>query len=157
MPGQDQLDRPVGPPSYEVEDPHRGWIYWGAVVLLVVLAVIALFTFHSARQTKQANAKADQLIAALQDKGARTPDRAQVARVLGTDGGAICEDPSAALRRATLYGVMMNGAAGPGQRPVLVDERVVQFELLVMQVYCPEKVSDFQKVVDDLEFGNVIR
>ena len=151
-----QVDQRVNP-VHEVEDPHRGLMYVIAAVLLVVLTVISLFTYRHVRQTAAANQKADQLIAALDQAGARTPDRAQVARVLGTDGGAICEDPSAALRRATLYGVMMNGAAGPGQRPVMVDERVVRFQLLVMKIYCPGQLPDFQKVVNDLDFSSVVK
>jgi hypothetical protein len=60
-----------------------------------------------------------------------------VVRVLGDDGGAICDDPNSALKKAILYGQLTNGAAGPGIRPVIADNRVVQGELAVIKIYCP--------------------
>ncbi|MBA2956253.1 hypothetical protein GON03_18085 [Nocardioides sp. MAH-18] len=137
--------------DYEVPDERRTWIYWTAAALLVLLIVISLFTFDAARSTVQAQDKAGQLIAALEKTGARTPSEDQVVRVLGSDGGAICEDPGEALRRATLYGMLTNGAAGPGQRPVIADKRVVEFQLLVVQIYCPDELDDFRDAVDDLD------
>lgn len=138
-------------PNHEVPDEKRTWIYWVSLGLLIVLVVVALLTFSAARSTAKAKEKADELIAALQVEGARTPSQDQVVRVLGEDGGAICEDPGEALRRATLHGMLTNGAAGPGQRPVIADERTVRFQLLVVSIYCPDELDDFQDAVDDLE------
>jgi hypothetical protein len=140
-----------GTTQHEVPDQKRSWIYWTAIGLLVVAAVIGLFAFSSARSTAQAQDKADQLTAALADAGARTPSQDQIVRVLGEDGGAICDDPGDALRRATLYGMLTNGAAGPGLRPVVADKRVIQFQLLVVKIYCPDELEDFQDAVDDLD------
>lgn len=138
-------------PNHEVPDEKRTWIYWVALGLLLVMVVIALLTFSAARSTATARDKADELIAALEAEGARTPSQEQVVRVLGEDGGAICEDPGDALRRATLHGMLTNGAAGPGQRPIIADERVVRFQLLVVEIYCPDELDDFQDAVDDLD------
>ena len=89
-------------------------IYWVAWGLLAVFIVIGLFTFSSARESQRANEKADEFIAALEDAGAqRLPTKDQVVRVLGDDGGAVCHDPANALRKATLYSMMTNGATGP--------------------------------------------
>ena len=52
--------------NYEVPDEKRSWIYWVALGLLVVLVVVALITFSSARSTAKAQDKADELIAALE-------------------------------------------------------------------------------------------
>jgi Tfp pilus assembly protein FimT len=142
--------------NYEVPDQKKSWIYWVAIGLLVVMTVVALLTFSSARSTAQAQDKADELIAALEDAGATAPSQDQVVRVLGEDGGAICEDPTDALRRATLYGMLTNGAAGPGIRPVIADERTVRFQRLVVEIYCPDELEDFEELVADLEFDDVI-
>jgi hypothetical protein len=75
--------------------------------------------------------------------------------VLGDDGGAVCQDPASALSRATLNAQLTNGAAGPGQRPVIADKRVVQGQALIIKVYCPEYIEEFQQVVDDLKFDDV--
>lgn len=140
----------------ETQQPReRSWIYITASVILGVMVVWAIFAFSSARETKRAEDKADQLIAALQDAGARTPDKDQVVRVLGDDGGATCEDPNKALSRATLLTLLANGATGPGARPVIADSRVFQGQLLIIKIYCPEELEDFQEFVDDLETDDV--
>ena len=51
---------------------ERSIIYVITVVVLVVLAVIAVVSFFSARETQQAEEKADELIQSLEDAGAGT-------------------------------------------------------------------------------------
>jgi len=134
---------------------ERSWIYITACVLLVLLALGAVIAFSSARETRRAQEKADELIAALEDAGARTPDRDQITRVLGDDGGATCENPNDALSRAILLSQLTNGASGPGTRPVIVDRRVLRGQLLIIEIYCPEELDDFKDFVDDLETDDV--
>lgn len=134
---------------------ERSWIYITSCVILAVVTLWAVFAFSSARETTRAQDKADELIAALQDAGARTPDRDAIVRVLGDDGGATCTNPNKALSRATLYTLLANGATGPGARPVIADSRAVQGQLLIMQVYCPDELEDFQQFVDDLKTDDV--
>jgi Tfp pilus assembly protein FimT len=143
--------------GYEVPDDKKTWIYWVAIALLIVFVVIGLITFSSARSTAQAQDKADELIEAMVAAGADAPSRDQVVRVLGEDGGAICEDPGNALRRATLNSLLSNGASGPGQRPIIADERVVKFELLVIQTYCPDELEDFVAEFEDFDYADVIK
>lgn len=134
---------------------ERTWIYVTACVLLGVLALIALLTFSSARESQRAQEKADELIAALQDAGVENPDKDRIVRVLGDDGGATCADPNDALSRATLLTLLANGATGPGARPVIADSRAVQGQLLTIEIYCPDELEDFQEFVDDLETDDV--
>ncbi|KRF37354.1 pilus assembly FimT family protein [Nocardioides sp. Soil805] len=134
---------------------ERTWIYYTACAILAIVTLWAVFAFSAARETKRAQEKADELIAALQAAGARTPDSDQIVRVLGEDGGATCDNPNDALSRATLLATLANGATGPGARPVIADSRVVQGQLLIMQVYCPDELEDFQDFVDDLETDDV--
>ncbi|WP_019146478.1 hypothetical protein [Aeromicrobium massiliense] len=143
-----------------VENQHpreRTWIYVVACVLLGVAVVTGLLMFNGARESAQATDKADQLIAALEDAGARTPDRDQIVRVLGDDGGSTCQDPNHALRRSTLLALFSNGASGPGARPVISDSRVVQGQLLIIEIYCPEELDEFREFVDDLESADLVR
>jgi Tfp pilus assembly protein FimT len=130
------------------------YIVVGAIV--VVLLVVALISYRSAKETEAAQQKADQLIAALDQAGLPTPSKDQVVRVLGDDGGAVCDDPNSALKKAILYGQLTNGAAGPGIRPVIADNRVVQGELAVIEVYCPEELPEFTKTADDLKLDDVV-
>jgi hypothetical protein len=135
---------------------HNRLVYWGAWIVLGVFVVIGLFTFNSAHSTRQANDKAEQLIAALDKAGARTPDQDQIVRVLGSDGGSVCADPGNALRKATFYGQLMNGATGPGMRPIIADNRAVQGQLLIMNVYCPDKVADVKSYISDLKLDDTV-
>ena len=134
---------------------ERNWIYITALVVLGVLVVAGLIAFNSARETRNAEEKADELIAALEDAGARTPDKDQIVRVLGEDGGATCEDPNDALSRAILLSQLSNGATGPGARPVVADSRVFQGQKLIIEIYCPDELEDFNEFVDDLETDDV--
>ena len=134
---------------------ERRTIYIVVAVVVVILLIIGLIAFSSAKSTQQAEQKADQFIAALQAEGARTPTRDQVVRVLGDDGGATCDNPNDALSRGILLSLLSNGAAGPGMRPVIADSRVVQGQLLIIKIYCPDELPDFQEFVDDLKTDDV--
>jgi Tfp pilus assembly protein FimT len=126
-------------------------IYLVAGAVLVVLGTVALVSFHETRETNRAQERAAQLSAELTAAGLRVPTTDQIVRVLGDDGGAVCANPQNALRRGVLYGMLTNGAGGPGQRPVLADNKVVQGQLMIMKVYCPQYVERFQEVIDDLK------
>jgi Tfp pilus assembly protein FimT len=141
-----------------MEDKSPTLIYIVVVTVFLLLTGLALISFHSGKQSREADAKAEQLRSALSTAGVvRVPTTDQIVRVLGDDGGALCADPNAALRRSTLYGLITNGAAGPGQRPVIADNRIVKGQLLVIEIYCPQYLKDFQEVVDDLKFADVAK
>ena len=130
-------------------------LYIITAVVLAVLGVIIVVMFMSASQTVEAEEKAQELIQNLEDAGVNvsmTPD--QLAKVFGDDGGAVCANPNDALSRAVLFDRIANGAGGPGIRPVITDERFLQGQVLIMEVYCPDEVEEFQQFVDDLETTN---
>ena len=140
-------------------DPKRKrvvtWIVLGAIFL--ILAIIALATFRSAKNNVQASQKADQLLAALQTAGLPQPSKDQIVRVLGHDGGAMCNDPNAGLEQAQIQASMDNGAAGPGMRPTISDEQIVKGELLALGIYCPEQLAEFtNQIQNNYKFDDVI-
>jgi hypothetical protein len=142
------------------DDSETGnrFIYWCAGALALILIVIGLVAYRGAKQDDEANQKAEQFISVLQKSGVqRLPSQDQVARVLGTDGGSICQDPSNGLRKATLFSMISNGAAGPGMRPIITDRRLLRGQLAVIAVYCPDELPKFQDFVDDLRTGDVVR
>ena len=140
----------------ETQSPReRSWIFIAVLVLLAVVTLGGVVAFSRGVNDAQAQNKANELIDALTEVGARTPDVDQVARVLGDDGGATCENPNEALSRAVLLSQLTNGATGPGQRPVIADSRVVQGQLLIIQIYCPDELDDFKDFVGDLKTDDV--
>ena len=50
-----------------------------------------------------------------------------------------------------------NGASHVGQRPVIVDRRLIQGQLLIMETYCPDELDTFRDEVEDLKFDDVIK
>jgi hypothetical protein len=136
---------------------QRTVVYIALGIIFLLLAGGALLAYSSAKSSAEAEQKADQYIAELAARGLRTPSREQVIRVLGDDGGALCDDPANGLRRGILYGMLTNGAGGPGMRPVIVDNKVVQGQLLAIKVYCPQNLDKFSKVVDKLKYADVVK
>lgn len=135
---------------------HR-WVYIGAIVVLVALMVIGVIQYQSIKKTNDTKEKADQLSEQLVEAGFPAPDTGVVQRLLGTDGGIVCESPDDALRTALWKIQMSNGSGGPGQRPVISDTRAVEAERIVLQVYCPDQVDDFDEAVDSLKTDDTVR
>ncbi|KAA9163591.1 hypothetical protein FPZ12_008755 [Amycolatopsis acidicola] len=140
----------------ERSTPRQRLISYLAVgIALGVLLVVGLLLFRSARSDAEAEAKANQLIARLNQEGARAPTQDQVIRLLGTDGGSICVDPNSALARAMSDSGLSNGAGGPGTRPVRTADTVITGETIVIEIYCPDKLPVFQEYVNGLSFAEV--
>jgi hypothetical protein len=133
------------------ERRQRMILYGVIAALIAVLMVVGVAGWRTEKATRAAEEKADRLVAALAELGAtRVPNRDQIVRVLGGDGGPVCADPTNALRRAASLAQLSNGAGGPGTRPVIADGKVVKGELAIIAIYCPDKLSEFQDFVDGL-------
>jgi hypothetical protein len=136
---------------------NRKITYWVLGIIFVVLAGTALLAFQASRNTAEAEQKADQLITELTAAGLRVPSKDQIVAVLGDDGGAACVDPVSALGRGVVYGMITNGAGGPGTRPVIADNNVLRGQLLIIKVYCPRYLEEFAEFVDDLKTADVAK
>jgi hypothetical protein len=134
------------------------WVYWVIGAVLMALVIVGLVTYNSAKDNQQAKQKAEQLSQSFAKAGLPVPASADdIARWLGTDGGAVCANPGTALGKATLLGFMTNGADFVGQRPVIVDRQILHGELLILQTYCPERVADYQDLINKFKYANTIR
>jgi amino acid transporter len=146
--------RPPEPPPHR---EHR-WLYWAAGAVVVVLLVIGLITFSAEKKDQQSQAKAQQLTQKLQQAGLRVPpSQDTIISSLGTDGGPVCENPANALGKAVLFNLMRNGAGFVGERPVIVDRRIVEGERLILEIYCPDKLAKYQETIEHLEYENTIK
>ena len=138
-------------------DVHRErkvtWIVLG--IFFLGLMIVSVFVFNSNKKNQQAIDKANQLSAELAKAGLPVPEAQQIYNVLGDDGGAVCAAPANALVKSILYGQLTNGAAGPGQRPIIADNKAFQGVALIIKVYCPDQAEDFQQVIDDLKTADV--
>jgi len=132
-------------------------IYWITGGGLVVLCVVGLITFSGEKETRQAQDKAQQLTQKLDAAGLGTPDQDILVRTLGSDGGAVCDNPATALGRATAFAEITNGASFVGRRPVIIDENVLQAEKLILETYCPDQVDEYQDKFDDLKTDDTLK
>ena len=138
-------------------DDMRLW-YWIIGAVVVLLAVVGLITYSGNKDDEAAQQKAAQLTAAGKRAGLNVPiDQDIIIRSLGSDGGAVCDNPASALGRATLLDQLTNGAGFVGRRPVIVDSQVLLGEALILQIYCPEELQDFKDKIDDLKTDDVIK
>jgi len=146
---------PEPPVEATARDSDHRTLYWIIGIVLVVLAIIGLFTYSSNEATAEAQDKAQQLTQSFQQAGLRVPqDQDIIVKSLGSDGGAVCDNPANALGRALLLDQLSNGASQVGRRPVIADRRAVQGQALIMQTYCPDKLPQFREKFDDLKFDN---
>ncbi|MFJ3668207.1 hypothetical protein ACIPSE_17385 [Streptomyces sp. NPDC090106] len=133
------------------------WIYIGAIVVLVALAIVGVVQYESVKSTNEAATKANKLADAAVDAGYPRPDTEVIERALGTDGGEVCKDPATALKSALWKINISNGAAFVGQRPVIGDRKALRAEAKILQIYCPDKLDDIKDELDDLKLDDTVR
>jgi hypothetical protein len=143
-------------PSYP--SPRR-WVVYTAAGLLMVGVLIALLVGANTRQNNQDAAVAQQRAATLQDHlreaGLTPPKTTVLTQVFGSDGGAVCANAGEDLARGVDVSGRVNGAGGPGLRPSITADRLVQAERLVIKVYCPDKSAEFETYVDSLNLDDL--
>jgi hypothetical protein len=134
---------------------HRA-LYVSVAAVLGVLLVVMLVSYNYNKSNDEALAKAQQLSATLSQAGLPTPkDTTEVARVFGTDGGAVC----ASVENGVALGIAKFNLSVGGEfyrRAVVADRKVAAGLLAVVKTYCPEKVPDLQKWVDSQNFDALV-
>ena len=131
-------------------------IYWIVGGILGVLLIAMLVGWNYDRQNAEADAKAQELIAAFEEAGLRAPDQDQIARTLGDDGGQVCETADSELVQGYWKLRLMVGGEFY-TRAVRLDGRVREGLSLVVDVYCPEKRPDIEDFFEGWEFDDVVR
>jgi hypothetical protein len=147
-------------PPQESPAPERShrWLYWSVAAVVAVLVVIGLVAYSSAKTNQEAQQKAQQLTQKFQQAGLPVPANLDsITRSLGTDGGAVCDNPANALGKAALNDLMVNGADFVGRRPIVVDRRILLGEALILQTYCPDKLKPYQDKLINLKFADTVK
>ena len=128
---------------------HRA-IYWTVGGVLAVVLVVMLFTWNYNKATAEAIDKANQLISSFESAGLPTPRSPErVAKVLGTDGGEVCD----VIGSDYLEGYVKTRLGVGGEfyfRPIIVDPRAVEGAALIVKTYCPEKAPRVDEFINAL-------
>jgi amino acid transporter len=125
--------------------------------VLIILAMVGIVDYKQGRDDRLARARADQVTSLYRAHDLTVPvSHKTVIRALGTDGGAVCDDPGAALSRA-LQNQQLASGGNVGSRPIRADRRVVEGEGLILQVYCPGQLPAYERYVDSKQFYPVVR
>jgi hypothetical protein len=133
-------------------------MYWIIGGVLVVLVIIGLVAFSAAKTNQEAQQKAQQLSQQFEKAGLPTPASLDtITKSLGTDGGAVCDNPANALGKAVLNDLLTNGADFVGRRPVIVDHRILLGEALILQTYCPDKLKPYQDKILKLKTADTVK
>jgi Amino acid permease len=136
---------------------HR-WVSWVIALVVAALAVAGVAAYKQGSDNQAAQAKADRVIALFRVHGLTGPvDRSTLTSVLGDDGGPVCAHPASALSEALKDQQFTNGAATVGSRPIRTSRRFVAGEVLVLRVYCPQKLPAFEKYVNAQRYYHVVR
>ena len=155
----------AGPPSgggasrrgHQWLTDHR-WVAWVAALIVIGLAIGGVFAYKQGENNQAAQTKANQVSALFARHGLTVPvDHKTLIAVLGDNGGSVCDSPAGALNQALRDQQLDNGAATVGSRPIRADRSVIAGEGLVIQVYCPQELSAFEKYVNSKRYYNVIR
>jgi hypothetical protein len=131
-------------------------IYWIVAGVFGVLLIVMLVAWNYDRQNEEADQKAQQLIAALEEAGLPAPDQDQIARVLGDDGGQVCETADSELVQGYWKLRLMIG----GEfyvRAAPLDARIREGLSLVVDIYCPDKRPDIEDFFEGWDFEDVVR
>jgi hypothetical protein len=131
-------------------------IYWIVAGVFGVLLIVMLVAWNYDRQNEEADQKAQQLIAAFEEAGLPAPDQDQIARVLGDDGGQVCETADSELVQGYWKLRLMIG----GEfyvRAAPLDGRIREGLSLVVDIYCPDKRPDIEEFFEGWDFEDVVR
>jgi hypothetical protein len=126
-------------------------------VAFVLLLIVALLMFRAPARTAAASAKAQELISAFELAGLKTPSEQQIVGTFGEDGGNVCKTDFGELVQSNLNMLLANGAAQVGARGIIIDAKVLKGEAIVLAVYCPERLPEFEKYVDQLKTADLIK
>lgn len=130
-------------------------VMWVVIALVVVgLAIAGVARYRYRSETSEAVDKAAQVAAEWEALGINVPSQDFLVRLYGTDGGILCLIAPDDVAKGLYLMQLSNGAAGPGQRPVIVRETAIAAERAMLEVYCPDRIAAFDEIVNDLKLAS---
>ena len=137
---------------------HNKWTYIIVGVVIGILLVLAVSMFNYPNKSELASQKAQELIAAYELSGLEPPSEDLIMGVYGDDGGPVCttKDFDEYVQQ-NLNQLVANGAAQVGARGVIMDAELLRKGSLIIGVYCPERLPEYQDWIEILKTDDLIR
>lgn len=128
------------------------------VVAVAVAAGIALSSCSAAGTASDADSDrakelAQQLNENLADEGLVPIDEETATSLYGTDGGVSCENVGELQQQLSLSQFGNNSG---NLRRVVLDPSLVEYDLTVIDTYCPDQADELQDELGDLGTGETI-
>lgn len=139
---------------------HTRWFYWVvAIAIVLLLGGLLYLVWNRPVKSAVARKKAQQLYDLAKAEGFTMMSEKQTVesfeRLFGADGGPVAKTAGGSLPRAMLA-YNLNRTGEVNQRPGIIDERLLEFEYLVLQVYRPDLAPQFKDYMDGLKKGDTI-
>lgn len=125
-------------------------------IVFVVLLVLGQVLWRGPQKNAEASAKAQQLISAFELAGLKAPSEQQIVGTRGVDGGPVCKTDFNELVQSNLNSLLANGAAQVGARGVIIDAKLLKAEAIVLTVYCPERLPEYEAFIKNLKTADLI-
>ncbi|WP_182526464.1 hypothetical protein [Nocardioides dongkuii] len=125
------------------------------LVLAVGLGVTGCSAAGSASDSgsDEARTLAGQLNDRLAASGLPTIDAETAASLYGTDGGVSCENVGELQQQLALS---QFGNNANNLRRVVLDPSLVNYDLAVIDTYCPDQLADFEDLVEELDTEDTV-
>lgn len=140
----------------DTTDSHKR-TYLVVGIAFVALLVVGQLLWRGPQKNAEASAKAQQLISAFELAGLQAPSEQQIVGTRGVDGGPVCKTDFDELVQSNLNTLLANGAAQVGARGVIIDAKLVKGEGIVLGVYCPERLPEYEAFVKNLKTADLIK
>ncbi len=151
------LENEVPLPERQEEHHSHNLLYLIVGIIVGAIVVVGLFAYSSNKVDSESKSLAEKLEASYKAAGiADDRDIDQVARTYGTSGGWACTVDQDEVE-STVNQTLTSGAAGPGLRPVPADTQLSQSTILMAEVYCPDRVDEIKKYINDLDTDDTIK
>lgn len=125
-----------------------------AVAVGVGLSACSAAGSASDSDSNQARELAGQLNDNLAEAGLPALDTSTATTLYGTDGGVSCEN-SGDLQQQ--LGLSQFGNNSGNLRRVVMDPSIIAYDRAVIETYCPNELSSFQDLVDELDTAETIQ
>jgi hypothetical protein len=116
---------------------------------VTLLGVLALLSACSSTPSAEEQAKAEKLVAATESAGVAPGLTVDIAEALyGTSAGQICDALDGGVSSAER--LLLTGNL-TGRRDKVITTDSVTYGRLVVKTYCPDQLSEYDDLVDDID------